>query len=69
MDYLPLHKYQLGDKVYYPADQAAFIVVGIRRDQVEIEGDFSGGTHCVIQRDWVDYNEVKPYDITKVKFY
>ncbi len=29
-----------------------FKIVGIREDQVELEGDFSGGTHNVKQRDW-----------------
>lgn len=28
-------------------------VVGIRTDQVELEGDFSGGTHNVTQKDWL----------------
>lgn len=29
-----------------------FKIVGIREDQVELEGDFSGGTHNVRQKDW-----------------
>lgn len=28
-------------------------VVGIRHDQVELEGDYSGGTNNVIQKDWL----------------
>ncbi|MFA6069818.1 MAG: hypothetical protein WC810_14640 [Janthinobacterium sp.] len=28
-------------------------IVGIRADQVELEGDYSGGTHNVIQSDWL----------------
>lgn len=31
-----------------------FKVVGIRENQIELEGDFSGGTHGVTQRDWFD---------------
>ncbi len=31
-----------------------FKVVGIREKQVELEGDFSGGTHNVCQKDWFD---------------
>lgn len=31
-----------------------FKVVGIRENQVELEGDFSGGTHNVSQKDWFD---------------
>lgn len=30
-----------------------FKIVGIRENQIEIEGDFSGGTHNVSQRDWI----------------
>lgn len=28
-------------------------VVGIRESQVELEGDYSGGTHNVIEKDWL----------------
>lgn len=28
-------------------------VVGIRKDTVELEGDYSGGTHGVCQKDWL----------------
>jgi hypothetical protein len=31
-------------------------VVGIRKDQVELEGDWSGGTHGVCQKDWIPLN-------------
>jgi len=31
-------------------------VVGIRKDQVELQGDFSGGTHNVCQKDWLPLN-------------
>lgn len=31
-----------------------FEIVGIRKDQVELEGDFSGGTHNVKQTSWVN---------------
>lgn len=27
-------------------------IVGIRETEVELEGDYSGGTHCVCQKDW-----------------
>tara|TARA_R110000868_G_scaffold119513_5_gene317279 strand:- start:19692 stop:20006 length:315 start_codon:yes stop_codon:yes gene_type:complete len=29
-----------------------FKIVGIRENQIELEGDFSGGIHKVVQRDW-----------------
>jgi hypothetical protein len=35
-----------------------FKVVGIRENQVELQGDFSGGTHNVSQRDWLDDDKV-----------
>ena len=54
------HDYQLGDKVRHPSDNCPFIVVGIRADEIEIEGDFSGGTHNVRQKDWV-----KPEDVSR----
>lgn len=28
-------------------------IVGIRENQIEVEGDFSGGTHNVVQRSWL----------------
>ena len=28
-------------------------VVGIRYEQVELEGDYSGGTHLITQKDWM----------------
>jgi len=28
-------------------------VVGIREHEVELEGDYSGGTHCVTQKSWL----------------
>ena len=33
-------------------------VVGIRKDQVELEGDWSGGTHNVCQKDWMSLDGV-----------
>lgn len=28
-------------------------VVGLRRDTIELQGDYSGGTHNVCQKDWL----------------
>ena len=28
-------------------------VVGIREKEVELEGDYSGGTHAICQKDWL----------------
>lgn len=33
-------------------------VVGIRKDQVELEGDYSGGTHGVCQKQWMPLNGI-----------
>ncbi len=33
-------------------------VVGIRKDQVELEGDWSGGTHNVNQKEWMPLDGV-----------
>jgi len=64
-----MHTFKLGDKVYHKADSAPFEVVGIRKEEVEIEGDFSGGIHNVVQKSWVSHAEIKPYDKTKVTYY
>lgn len=61
--------YTLGQEVYYPCDTAPFKVVGLRENSIEIEGDFSGGTHNVRQKSWVDIAKVKPYDKSKVIYY
>lgn len=34
-------------------------VVGIREDEVELEGDYSGGTHNVVQRSWLPIKGVR----------
>lgn len=35
-----------------------FKIVGIREHEVELEGDFSGGTHNVRQKDWFSVDRV-----------
>jgi hypothetical protein len=47
---------QLGQKVYHEAlywGKEEMKVVGIRENEVELEGDYSGGTHAVCQKDWL----------------
>jgi hypothetical protein len=58
-----MHNYNLGDLVYHECDNAPFKVVGVRFNSIEIEGDFSGGTHNVVQRDWVNPEDVKPCEL------
>lgn len=53
----------LGDLVttdYYSHGEV-FEVVGIRREQLELKGDWSGGTHNVCQTGWYDRNKCKIY--------
>lgn len=52
---------ELGDIVIYPDAYPTeeFEVVGIRKTQVELEGDWSGGTHHVKSKCWIDINSVK----------
>ena len=33
-------------------------IVGLRETQVELEGDYSGGTHNVCQKDWMPISGV-----------
>lgn len=47
---------QLGQKVYHRDlyyGRELFEIVGIRKTEVELEGDWSGGTHPVWQKDWM----------------
>ncbi len=64
-----MHNYKLKDKVYHDCDRAPFIVTGIREDEIEIEGDWSGGTHNVCQKSWVKFSEIEPYDEKKVVYF
>lgn len=38
-------------EIYWGKEQMK--IVGIREKEVELEGDFSGGTHNVCQKDWM----------------
>ena len=39
------------ERIYNGKEQMK--VVGIRESEVELEGDYSGGTHLVNQKDWL----------------
>lgn len=46
----------IGKKVYHKdvySGKELMEIVGIRKDTVELEGDWSGGTHAVCQKDWM----------------
>ena len=48
--------FRIGDIVYHRSvyeHNEPLKVVGITEDKLLLEGDFSGGTHNVVQRDWL----------------
>jgi len=52
----PLLTPKLGMKVFHETlydGKECMKVVGIRETEVELEGDYSGGTHNVVQKDWL----------------
>ena len=61
--------YKLGDKVKHKIDAAPFIVVGIRENEIEIKGDWSGGVRPCDVASWVKYDEIKPFDYSKMQTY
>lgn len=51
-----MQKFELGQTVYHRSvyeHKEPLKIVGILEDKLFLEGDFSGGTHNVIQRDWL----------------
>lgn len=45
----------IGDTVrHHDYSNERFKVIGIRADEIELEGDWSGGTHHTVGRCWVD---------------
>jgi hypothetical protein len=47
---------KIGQKVYHKDlywGREQMKIVGLRKNEVELEGDYSGGTHNVIQKDWL----------------
>ena len=48
--------FRIGDIVYHRSvyeHKEPLKVVGITEDKLLLEGDYSGGTHNVVQRDWL----------------
>lgn len=48
--------FRIGDIVYHRSvyeHKEPLKVVGITEDKLHLEGDYSGGTHNVVQRDWL----------------
>jgi hypothetical protein len=51
-----IHRPELGMKVYHKSiynGKELMEIVGIRKTEIELEGDYSGGTHNVKQKDWL----------------
>ena len=51
-----MQKFELGQTVYHRSvyeHKEPLKIVGILEDKLLLEGDFSGGTHNVVQRDWL----------------
>ena len=51
-----MQKFELGQTIYHRSvyeHKEPLKIVGILEDKLFLEGDFSGGTHNVIQRDWL----------------
>lgn len=54
---------KLGQKVYHMDlydGEELMEVVGVRKTQVELEGDYSGGTHNVCQKSWLSIEGIIP---------
>jgi hypothetical protein len=43
----------------FPLDNEIFEIIGERDSQIEVQGDFSAGTHNVCQSEWVDKVKIK----------
>jgi len=49
-------EFKIGQEVYHKDiynGKELMKVVGIRKKELELEGDYSGGTHLVCQKDWM----------------
>lgn len=51
-----MNNFKLGQTVYHRSvysHKEPLKVVGIKLDKLELEGDYSGGTHNVVQKQWM----------------
>jgi hypothetical protein len=55
--YKQLGQYPVYIKGLYGGNEP-FKIVGVRENEVELEGDFSGGTHNVVQKYWFNDEDV-----------
>lgn len=42
----------------FPLDNEIFEIIGERKNQVEVQGDFSASTHNVLQSEWTDKKNI-----------
>lgn len=45
----------------FPLDNEIFEIVGERKNQIEVQGDFSAGTHNVCQSEWIEKTMIKEF--------
>ncbi len=72
-----MRQIKLGATVYHEDvydGRESLKVVGIREDELELEGDYSGGTHAVTQKSWlplsgVMFNKLLLKDIQSINGY
>lgn len=56
-----VNEFKLGQKVYHKRiydGREQLTIIGIRTNSLELEGDYSGGTHNVCQSDWLPVDGV-----------
>lgn len=70
---MKIEKLRFGQSVYHNDlywGRERMKVVGLRENEIELEGDYSGGTHNVCQRSWMPvkgirltYNKKPKYEL------
>jgi hypothetical protein len=64
-----MDNYRIKDKVTCGVGydhKEVYVVSGIREGELELEGDWSGGTHNTCQRSWVSIGDCKLYEKTMI---
>ncbi len=53
-------------KYDFPLDNEVFEIIGERKNEVEIQGDFSAGTHNVCQSQWESKEKIKEFPPNRI---
>ncbi len=53
-------------KFEFPLDSEIFEIIGERKEEIEIQGDFSAGTHGVCQSQWSKKTLIKEFPANKI---